>query len=170
MEDLTINSFEHKRDAISFEAETRLWSRDNILICVDFPQDEDRNEYLKKYITSINALLNWIEKNRTKIEDILIENNYLSLAEDWAASADEAEDEEQECYIMEDGQKVFIPIKEADFRNNLYLNSVTMTFEDDPEKPEMYLYLSCDPDYFSYHDIEILIDEDQNIEILGLIG
>ena len=28
----------------------------------------------------------------------------VSLAEDWASDTEEAEDEEQECYIMEDGE------------------------------------------------------------------
>lgn len=170
MKKLTVTDFSHVRDAIPFEGKTRLWDRGNIEIYIDFTEDGDRDNCLKKHIDSINTQLDWVELNKQKIQDILVENNYLSLAENWAASADEAEDEEQECYVMEDGQKVFLPIKEVDFRNSLYLSSVSITFEDNPEKPEMYLYLFCSPDYFSYHNIELLIDEDKNIEVLGLIG
>ena len=92
----------------------------------------------------------------------------LELAEEWASSAEEAEDEEQECYIMEDGEKVFFPISEKDFTDSLYVESITMNIEDNEISLE--IFFCCCPDYFAGHCIIVDIDKDGNVVNRGLAG
>lgn len=167
---LTSSDFEHLSDIFSFEGYCRLWGQQNINLFLIFPEDADRDEYLKKQMASVNEQLLWIESNRSKIEDYLLSEDFLSLAENWASSAEKAEDEEQECYVMEDGQKVFLPITDSHFRNSLRFSSVELNYEEEEEKPAINIYLQCDPDYFAYHVIDIMIDGDKNITSATLAG
>ena len=92
------------------------------------------------------------------------------MAEDWASSAEKADDEEQECYIMEDGQKVFFPISEEEFLNSLYFESISIDFRSDMENPEIELFISCSPDYFAYHVLHVSADSEKNVKCRGLAG
>lgn len=170
MNKLTISDFKNDSEYISFESKTSVWNRSNIFVYVDFPREEDSNECLEKCIDAINQQLDWVESNRNNIEEALIEKDFLSLAEDWASSAEEADDEEQECYIMEDDQKVFFPITEADFKSSLYINSISINFEESLEFPVLSVYLMCNPDYFACHCIDIYIDKDKKIQSASLAG
>ncbi|MCB2296675.1 hypothetical protein [Clostridium tagluense] len=92
-----------KSDVFTFEAKCNLWNKENVNFSVDF-FDEARGkelEILSEHLVDIEKQLQWIGENRTSIEKALIDDDMVSLADDWASSAEEAEDEEQECYIME---------------------------------------------------------------------
>ena len=99
---------------------------------------------------------------------MLIDDGMLELAEDWASSAEEAEDEEQECYVMEDGEKVFFPISEKDFTDSLYVESITMNIENNEISLE--IFFCCSPDYFAGHCIIVEVDRDGNITSQSLAG
>lgn len=167
---LTLSDFEHLSDIFSFEGYCQLWEQQNINLYLVFPEDADRDDCLKKNIDSVNEQLKWIENSRSEIENYLIAKDFLSLAENWASGAEEAEDEEQKCYVMEDGQKVFFPITAEDFKNSLCFSSVELSYEDDINKPSINIYLQCNPDYFAYHVIDMMIDEDKNITSASLAG
>ena len=83
------------------------------------------------------------------------------LAEDWASSAEPAEDETQECYLMENGAKVFLPITKEDFAASLRYVSVTVYAG---ENISLELYLGCEPDYFAGHSIGMKIGADHTLE------
>ena len=93
-------------DVFSYEGTVQLWDK-NTSIALDFPKDKPEDEYFDILEEKITEQIKWIEENREKIEKALTDYGCISLAEDWASSAEKADDEEQECYIMEDGQKVF---------------------------------------------------------------
>ena len=105
-------------DVFSYEGTVSLWNS-NTVIALNFPEDKTPDEYFEALTGEITDQINWLERNRSEIEKSMIEYGCISLAEDWAGSAEEAEDEDKECYIMEDGQKVFFPITEEDFKKSL---------------------------------------------------
>lgn len=168
---INIEDFLFTEETDSFEASTsNIWESDKIELSVYFENSEDYNKSLSDKINSINELLVWIKNCRKEVEMFLLEDDWLSMAEDWASSAEEAEDEESECYVMEDGQKVFFPITEDDFKKSLSLSSIRIEFEDDRSNPTIELYLVCNPDYFAYHGIEITINESKEITDASLVG
>ena len=161
-----------KSDVFTFEAKCNLWNEEGVNFSVDF-SDKTKGkemEMLSKHLIDIEKQLQWIAKNRISIEKALIDDDMVSLAEDWASSAEEAEDEEKECYIMEDGQKVFMPISEEDFCKSLYIDGFNINFENSWDKPTIDMYLCCSPDYFAYHCISIFIDENKNVKCNSLAG
>lgn len=171
MKTLVINDFEHKDKYSSFEAATELWGKDYVNVYIDFPEDRDINECLHQYLPIINEQQQWLEANKGNVEKALADADFIELAEDWASSAEEATDEKDECYIMEDGKKVFLPITEKDFNNSLYLDSITISFEEEAmDAPEIELYILCDPDYFAGHSIQVSVDNEKNINCHGLAG
>lgn len=167
---LSISDFEHLSDIFSFEGYCQLWGQQNINLYLVFPEDADRNDFLLKNIDSVNEQLKWIENNRSEVENYLIKKDFLLLAENWASGAEKAEDEKQECYVMEDGQKVFLPITQDDFKGSLYFSSVELSYEEDINKPKLNIYLQCNPDYFAYHVIDMIIDGNKNIISANLAG
>ncbi|ACD23046.1 DUF2262 domain-containing protein [Clostridium botulinum] len=168
---MNIKEFE-KSDVFTFEAKCTLWNKENIGFGVDFPDERkgENLEILSKHLSDIEKQLKWIEENRRCIEKTLLDDDMVSLAEDWASSSEEAEDEEQECYLMEDDQKVFLPISDEDFCKSLYIDGFSINFEDGWDKPNIDLYLCCSPDYFAYHCISISIDENKSVECNNLAG
>ena len=156
-------------DVFSYEGTVQLWDK-NTSIALDFPKDKPEDEYFDILAEKITEQIKWIEENREKIEKALIDYGCISLAEDWASSAEKADDEEQECYIMEDGQKVFFPISEEEFLNSLYFESISIDFRSDTENPEIELFISCSPDYFAYHVLHVSADSEKNVKCRGLAG
>ncbi|WP_278575191.1 DUF2262 domain-containing protein [Fusobacterium ulcerans] len=147
-----------------FTAETlfSIWKNDLTDLYIDTEDDIK----LRDFLPQIKNRLKWIEDNSQVIEKVLIDDGILELAEEWASSAEEAE-EEQECYIV-DGDKVFLPISEKDFSDSLYAESITATIENGEISLE--LFLCCCPDYFAGHCIIIDIDKDGNVVNGGLAG
>ena len=156
-------------DVFSYEGTVKLWGK-NTSAALDFPKDKPEDKYLDILAGKITEQIKWIEENREKIEKALTDYGCISLAEDWASSAEEADDEEQECYVMEDGQKVFFPISEEEFINSLYFESISIDFRSDTENPEIELFICCSPDYFAYHVLHVSADSEKNVKCRGLAG
>ena len=150
------------------ETEATLWGNPGVSVTVDFPGGQDWEEGLEEYLPALRERLRWLEENRSALEDCLLEDGMLELAEDWASGAEEAEDEEDECYVMEDGQKVFLPVREEDFRASLYMESVGIDLSSG--EPALHLCLCCSPDYFAGHCLCVSVDTEGNIESGGLAG
>ena len=164
----TLNDF-IPSDYFSFETYCNIWKNET-KIYVNFPKEKDKNQCLKNNLEHIDEELNWLEKNRDRIEELLIENNCIELAENWASSGTLLECSEEECYIMEDGQKVFFPITTDDFCNSLYIETISMEFDDCYNPPLLELILLCNPDYFAEHCLIITIDKNKSLKFNSLAG
>jgi Uncharacterized protein conserved in bacteria len=154
----------------AFEGKTTIWGAENVRIAISF-FDETKgreDEYLAKYLVSINEKLGWIEQNRQKAEKALLDYGMVALAEDWVSGAEEAEDEEQECYVVEDGQKVFLPISNEDFCKSLSLVTIALYFDEETSNAE--LYLVCKPDYFAGHCVMASVDTENQVKCGSLAG
>ncbi len=153
-------------EIFSYEGDTTIWG-EKVGIGVDC-----NGSTLEAMLPKINKLAEFLDKNKGAVVKALVDDDFLSLAEDWASSAEEAEDstEEHECYIMEDGTKVYLPITEEDFAASLHLGGITVYY--DPEKDDISadVFLDCKPDYFAYHSIVIFMDSEGNIDVNGLAG
>lgn len=153
-----------KSDVFTAETLFSIWKNDLTDLYIDTEEDFKIDSFLPQ----IKDKLKWIEDNSQTIEKVLIDDGMLELAEDWASSAEEAEDEEQECYVMEDGEKVFFPISEKDFTDSLYVESITMNIENNEISLE--IFFCCSPDYFAGHCIIVEVDRDGNITSQSLAG
>lgn len=153
-------------EVFDYEAQTSVWG-DTVSIGVDCD-----GSTLNAMIPKINSLVEFLQNNKDKIVKALVEDDFLSLAEDWASSAEEAEDstEERECYIMEDGTRVYLPITEEDFADSLHFDSLSVYFDDEKGDISADVFLVCVPDYFAYHCIEIFVEGDHTIKVNGLAG
>ena len=165
---LTLKDF-ISSDIFSFETYSNIWKNET-KISIDFSNEEDKNQCLKNNLQLINEELSWTQKNKDRIEELLIENDCIELAENWASGAHLLECADEECYVMEDGQKVSFPITSDDFCNSLYIESITIIFNDCKKPPLLQLFVLCNPDYFSGHFFWIDIDENRNLIFSGLNG
>ena len=168
MDEKTLKDF-IANEYYSFETYSNIWKNETI-VYIDFPNKKDKAQCLNNSLKIINEELNWLEKNKSKVEELLIENNCLELAENWASSAPLLDCADEECYVMEDGQKVFFPITTDDFSNSLYIETISMTFDECNEFPFLELSLLCNPDYFAEHCLIVAIDKNKNLKFNGLSG
>ena len=162
-----------KSDIFTVESKVTLWGKRDINVGIDLPcfDDSELDEQLQKYSPMIEEKIKWIESNRKIIEKALIEDDMVELAEEWASSAEMAEDENEECYLMENGDKVFLPISESDFLNSLQINGINMQFDDEEEEDNFFeIFLECHPDYFACHVIDVYVDYENNVTCNGLAG
>ncbi|MBQ4165921.1 MAG: DUF2262 domain-containing protein [Oscillospiraceae bacterium] len=153
-------------EIFSVEGDTLIWG-EKVGIGVDCDGSN-----LENMIPMINRLIEFIDSNKGAVVKALVDDGMLELAEDWASSAEEAEDstEEHECYIMEDGSKVYFPITEEDFAASLHFDGISVYYDDDNDDISASVYLVCQPDYFAYHCIEIFMDSKGNVDVNGLAG
>lgn len=156
-------------DTFAYTGSFEVWGEDTDF-SIDFgEQKEEPAKLLEKYLPQIEEKIEWLRTHKEEILTRLIEGeDILSLAEDWASSAEEAEDEEQECYIMEDGQKVFLPITREDFVRSLSCSATIFCEAEDCVWMEMFL--ACSPDYFAGHAIEMSLDTDGELDYGSLWG
>lgn len=154
-------------DVFDFAGSTTIWGQEKVVVGV-----ECYGSTLEEMLPKINKLIQFLDGGKEKIVAALIEDDFLSLAEDWASSAEEAEDstEEHECYIMDDGTKVYLPITEEDFANSLGFDGISVYYDDETEDISASVYLVCNPDYFAYHCIEIFVEGSGEIKVNGLAG
>lgn len=114
--------------------------------------------------------IGWLEQNKERVVAALVDDGILELAEDWVSGAQEVEGKEN-CFEVEDGQQVQLPISQKDFEDSVYLNSLGLTFERDLlDGFSMAVYIQCSPDYFAYHSIEVYYGSDHQIKVNGLAG
>ncbi len=163
MKELKIKDFE-KAKYSDYEAKIVVWGEDSeVGVSCD-------GSTLEEMLPKINAFLAKLNSGREQIIKALIDDDMLSLAEDWASSAEQDEDSEQECYIMEDGTRVYLPITEEDFAKSIVFDGLSIYYDDASDDIDASVYVSCQPDYFACHCIEINVDGKFNIDVNGLAG
>lgn len=159
-----------KEDAVfSFQNQCNLWGTEDAKIFIALSDNNNSEKGLKEYLSIIEEKIVWVEKNREVIENVLLDKGILSVAEDWVASGEKVEDEE-ECYIVRNGEKVFLPITKEKFFESIQIESITIYCDEGKENVWLDIFLVCVPDYFAYHAINISIDSNLNIEYDGLAG
>lgn len=147
-----------------------LWGKQTTFsVSLEKPLDTLEIQEKHSLVKIVSKEIDWLENNKDKIVTALITGGMLDLAEDWASSAQEVEGK-KECYEMEDGQQVQLPISPQDFSNSLFFNSLGIDFEEDLSKFSLSLYVNCRPDYFAYHSIEVFIESNHEIRVNGLAG
>jgi len=127
------------------------------------------DSFLDLIFPIIKEKISFINEQRFEIEKALIEDDTVQLANDWAESAESVEDEDN-CYIMEDGQKVYLPITEEDFKKNIYIDEAEIMVEDSLDNVSIHFFIKYNPDIFAGHALELYIDKDNKIECIGLAG
>lgn len=166
---MTVKDFK-KSELFTFEGRCMIWGEKDVPLSVDFPDGEtgDVNALLAAHLPDIEKRVAWVNASRAAIEQCVVDDGMVELAEDWAQSAEE--DPDSDCYIMEDGEKVCLPITEADFRKSLSVGEMSLGFTAGWDSPDMELYLYCKPDYFAGHTIIVDVDKDGNCECGSLAG
>ena len=168
---MKMSDLEKDEQLRSYTGKALIWG-DEVRVSVFLDDDslEMCDETAGKAAAVIVKAAELAEGARNAAEQTLIDNDYISLAGDWASSAEEAEDEEQECYVMEDGSKVFFPITEEDFRKSLHIDEVSVYVDAEFEYESITAYVVCRPDYFAYHAIDTEIYPDGTVEEHSLAG
>ena len=163
--DMQIKDFKDS-DVFDFEAQTEIWG-DSVGVGVDCDGSS-----LETMLPMINRLAEFINKNKSVVVRTLVDDGMLETAEDWVSSAEEAEDStaERECYIMEDGTKVYLPITEEDVAASLRMDGMSVYYDYEKEDISADVFFICKPDYFAYHCIEVFMDSKGNIDVNGLAG
>ncbi|SEK53881.1 DUF2262 domain-containing protein [Ruminococcus albus] len=152
-----------------FVFDTELWG-EKLHVEVNMEDIDVTDDTASEILPEVERAVAFVNSHKAEIIAALIDDGALDLADDWAASAEEDPDEEN-CYIMEDGQKVRTPISEEVFRDMLHINEAGLEFYDDIEEiSNIQLYLTCDPDIFAGHAFDVRIDSEGNIEVCGLCG
>ena len=141
----------------SYETLFSIFNRDKVALSI-ISEDE---LVLDERLEEIKENLKWLEENREKLEDKLLENGIISLAEKWASSGIPVDEEGKKCYLVEDNEKVYLPLEREKFLKSLYPESINVVFDEDKISMEVYFY--CYPDYFAGHCIMVEIDSDKNI-------
>lgn len=141
----------------SYETLFSIFNRDKVALSIIFEDELVLDERLEE----IKENLKWLEENREKLEEKLLENGIISLAEKWASSGIPVDEEGKKCYLVEDNEKVCLPIEKEKFLKSLYPETVNVVFDEDKISMEVYFY--CYPDYFAGHCIMVEIDSDKNI-------
>ncbi|WP_024621541.1 DUF2262 domain-containing protein [Metaclostridioides mangenotii] len=142
-----------------------------VLYIVDFikPIGQLSTSEIDKVTNSINKRLNWIKSNYEIIENGVTEGEIADLVDDWVSSAKPSEGEEN-TYIIEDDQKVTVPVSKDSFKKSLGLDSIAIYMDEKFEVDIADLYITCSPDYFAGHAINISISKAKEIKYRGLIG
>lgn len=152
----------------SFEAKIDIWKKEADLFINFLDGNKQCNENnLHNSLSIIQEEINWIENNKNKIEDVLLEDNLLELAENVTSSAYLLKCSDEECYMLDDGSKVYFPITKDDFLDSLYIESVSIDIAKKSDIP-IELIIMCNPDYFIGKFLLIDIDKNKNIKFKGL--
>ncbi|WP_225370795.1 DUF2262 domain-containing protein [Methanobrevibacter arboriphilus] len=147
----------------SFEAKINLWKKE-----VDLFINILENHHISDNIfEDIVRIIKFVEENKSMIQETLFKDDILELAEDITSSATLLECASDECYILDDGSKVYFPITKDDFFNSLYIESLTINFNKN-NNSFIELILLNNPDYFNGSYFIINIDENSNIKFIGL--
>ncbi|MBZ9570699.1 DUF2262 domain-containing protein [Methanobrevibacter sp. TMH8] len=159
---LTLDDF-FKGSCSSFETKINIWKKEADLF-INFQDENEKN--LNNFFDIIKNEIIWIENNKNKIEDELLNNDIIELAEHTVSSAHLLKCSDEECYMIEDGSKIDFPITEEKFLESLYIESLSIDFGITIQSIEIVLI--CIPDYFMGQYISISIDNQKNIKFNGL--
>jgi len=162
---LSIEDFIEHSD--SFELKLQIWKKDSDLFI--YFKEDNKEDTLKEYLPNIQEEITWVEENKSKFEEILLEENVLELIEDIAGSTNILDCTEEESYLIEDDTDLddCLPMTEDELYNSLFIETMAITF-DKEDKTTFEIFLDCDHDYLEDYHFLLNIDEDKNIIFKGL--
>ncbi|NMM62432.1 tetratricopeptide repeat protein [Clostridium sp. P21] len=138
-------------------------------------EDEDTfdDDKIKNYIDEFKKYLIWLENNKKSVFHVLVEDDMIGLAEEWAESSDEEIIDGEKVYV--DGEDIFrLPISKEEFFQSLYFNSISIRIDEDKEIMDSRImieaFIDTKPDYFAGHSMEVTITDDYKISVNGLAG
>ena len=164
--------------------------RNNPVILEDF-RNEERYSYGSGFVwgeettilvdrgkRSLEAMLPLINKlveslnNKDAFVKALIDDGMLALAEEWVESSGEAEGrtDGRKGYLVDDETVVYLPISEKEFAESLEFDTIDISYDEKADDISAHIFINCDPDYFADHSIEIYMDSNGNVDVIGLAG
>ncbi len=169
---MTINDFKKYNDyEFGIKDKVALWGKD-VYLDIDFPYDKKKKQsFLSKLIGAkkneeladdaitmsaderlemnmdiINQKFSLLADSKDKILRVFLDNGILDLAEQEVRKNPRATDEIHECYILDDGERVFIPISIDKFAGSFNPHEVTIKFDRD-NNAVVELGMDLIPDY-----------------------
>lgn len=158
-----------RHDIFAFECTVALWGQKEVPLFIDIAPPVNRDDTLRAFLPALEQKLLWLERHKPAVEKALLQDGLCTLAADWMAGA-EAADEEGECYVCKEGEKVFLPITPDDFCRSLLAQSMAVFADKNKKGVSLELYLACSPDYFAGHAIRGTIDKHNDVRSQGLAG
>ena len=157
----------YENDYFSYESSCDLWKDEKILLLIDFGEVQSKSEMLLKHIDKINEILKWIDEHKKDISDFLISKQCLTLAEEWVITCEELE---ENTYKNQLGEIINVPIKEEEFFNAMYIDTLLIDFDEDETRPDTTMHILFEPDYFKHHSLIVYVDGERNIEYGDIAG
>lgn len=115
---------------------------------------DNKDVDLSVLLSQIKEYLLQINDTQKECFQSILDANMVKLAEEWITDgAFKVESEVRECYLTDEGVKVFIPLTQQEFLQSINLQSINFIFFEGNENPLVELYLECNPNYFFGHII-----------------
>lgn len=148
---LKATDFQKIDSPFGYKHSVSIWGMDcNVTI---FPND-NKNADLSILLLQVQKCLQQINNTQKECFQSILDVNMINLAEEWITDeAYKVENEVKECYLTDEGIKVFIPIAQQDFLQSIKLQSISFVLIKNDENPLVELHLECNPDYFLGHII-----------------
>ena len=148
---LKTTDFQKLDTPLSYEHSVSIWGMDcNVTI---FPNGNE-NADLSILLLQVRQCLQQINDTQKECFQSILDADMINLAEEWIADeAFKVENVNEECYLTDEGEKVFVPIPQKDFLQSIKLQSINLVLDENDENPLVELYLGCNPDYFFGHII-----------------
>lgn len=148
---LKTTDFQKIDTPLSYGHSVSIWSVDcNVTI---FPNGNE-NADLSILLLQVQQCLQQINDTQKECLQSILDADMINLAEEWVADeAFKVENEDEECYLTDEGEKVFVPIAQKDFLQSIKLQSIILVLDENDKNPLVELYLGCKPDYFFGHII-----------------
>lgn len=148
---LKTTDFQKLDTPLSYEHSVSIWGMNcNVTI---FPNGNE-NADLSILLLNIQKCLQQINDTQKECFQFILDADMINLAEEWIADeASKVENANEECYLTDEGEKVFVPIAQKDFLQSIKLQSINLVLDENDENPLVELYLGCKPDYFFGHII-----------------
>lgn len=161
-----------KKRTPTIEGEVSVWNNTmDADVVIDFGAEEKCDVLFLNCQTDIEQKIIWLQTHKIEICNALInDGTMLPYVEEWVSQLERAEDEESECYISLDGDKIYLPVTEDAFLESLQVDCIKMDARKGIDFLTIHALLSFHPDYFMGHGLEIMIHEDETIEDCGLFG
>ncbi len=154
-------------DKAAFTARADVWG-DEAKLYIILDSDTPRGRHtVEKIYPLIDRIVQKLDIRRHKIEDALLDDGWLETAEDWASHCRVSRNDAN-CYIMDSGDKVYLPLTDDDFCSSLYIESVCIYFDEELDVNDVAIFIVCQPDYFAGRAIAVLLDSDGGIQVKGL--
>lgn len=155
-------------ERIAFTATTDVWGEETRLSVVLDDETPRGSHTIEKIYPLLDKAAQRVDIKRRRIEDALLRDGWLETAEEWASDIGKVSKREQGCYVMDNGDKVYLPLSEDDFCSSLSVESICIYFDEELDINDVTVYIVCTPDYFAGRAIAVLLDSDGGIQIKGL--